>query len=119
MPGRNKGLIGAPGNIVVERQTSLTFALAGLAMLSLLSHEFFSAHFNLRNPSLFPLAFLYIFAFPLMLIYDVYTYHHEGKPKDLWKIGFLGLFGILGALPRLEVSFYGFFGLFAFFGLKK
>ena len=103
----------------MSRQTALTFALAGLAMLALLSHEFFTALFALDNPAIFPLLFVYVFAFPASLVYNAYTYHHHGKPKDLWKIGFLGLFGILGALPGLEVGFYGFFGLFAFFGLKK
>jgi hypothetical protein len=103
----------------VEKQTAVTFALAGLAMLALISHEFFMAVFDLQNVIFFPLLVIYIFAFPMSLIYNTYTYHHERKPKDIWKIGFLGLFGILGAFPGLEVAFYGFFGLFAFFGLKK
>jgi len=106
-------------NKYVERQTAVSFALAGLAMLALLSHEFFVAVFELQNALMFPLLIIYVFAFPASLVYNVYTYKQTGKPRDLWKTGFLGLFGILGALPGLEVGFYGFFGLFAFFGLKK
>ena len=100
----------------MEKQTQLPFWLFGTAILAVVFHNFFSAAFQMEEGIFFSLALLLILAFVVSVVYVVTNFVRTGKPKDLWKLGWLGIFGLLGIFtPNL----YGFFGFFGFFGLRK
>jgi len=58
-------------------------------------------------------------AFAGSLFYNVFTYKTKGKPKDIWRLGWIGLLGLLGLLPGFGPGFFGLYGFFGFFGIKK
>jgi len=100
----------------MEKQTQVPFWLLGIAIFSAILHNAFSAIFALEEPVFFILTLLLFLAFIVAVIYNVLTYFNKGTPKDIWKMGWLGLFGLLGLMAP---GFYGFYGFFSFFGLKK
>ena len=107
----------------MEESTFTTFLLAGTFFVSVFLHNFMSGLVGIEEALFFFLALVSAFMFPLSIFYNVYTYVARKEPRDIWKLGYLGLIGILGILEsggRYSFTFfYAFFGLFAFFGLKK
>jgi hypothetical protein len=107
----------------VEKQTLATYALVVTFFVSVLLHNLIYGLFGFGEILFFLLSLLSAFLFPFSIVYNVFTYVTRKKPKDLWKLGFLGLIGLLGLIQNRGrysfTFFYSFFGLFAFFGLKK
>jgi len=66
--------------------------------------------FTILEVSLFLIAvFIAPIGFIVSLIYNLYTYHTKKEPKDIWKLGFLGIFGVITTLifgfnPEMEFT---------------
>lgn len=103
----------------MSKPVKITYILFGLAVLSAILHNLIYGIFQLEEPVFFMLAILSFLAFIVALVYNLVLYLTKGKPKDVWKLAFLGLFGLIGLIPNFGPGFYGFFGLFGFFGAKK
>lgn len=107
----------------MEQQTLVTYIFAGTFFAATILHNFMFGLFGFEEAFFFFMAIISAFLFPLSIVYNVFTYMTKRKPRDVWKLGFLGLIGLLGLIPAEGLYpftfFYGFFGLFAFFGLKK
>lgn len=103
----------------MEKQTRITYLLLGLAVLLSVLHNLVYALFGVEEPVFFSLTLLSFLGFLVSIGYNIFTYIRRGKPKDLWKVGWLGLLGLVGLLPNFGSGFYGLYGFFAFFGLKK
>jgi hypothetical protein len=98
----------------MEKQTKITYLLAILLVfVSIFQKEVF----KLEEP--FILIFPFAFGFVLSVIQNTFSYFRKGKPKDLWKIGFIAFFGLIGLLPGFSYGFFGFFGLIGFFGARS
>ena len=100
----------------MEKQTKITYLLLGLTILFIILHNTFSAFFNMEEPISFILAFVLVLGFAISVIYSLINYARKGEPKDLWKLGWIGLFGLLGLVG--STGLYGFFGFLGFFGAK-
>jgi hypothetical protein len=100
----------------LEPATLLPFWLAAATLIVVVIHNFIYAIFRIEEAVLFITALMLTLIFAVSVIYNVLTYINKGEPKDVWKMGWLGLIGILGVFAPPLIFFYGFF---AFFGLKK
>lgn len=103
----------------MEKQTKISFGLLALSIVLAVLHNALYGLIGIEEPVFFSLTLLLALAFVISLAYNIFTYSQKGKPKDLWKIGWLGLLGLIGLLPRFGPGFYGLYGFFGFFGLKK
>lgn len=103
----------------MEKQTKLSYWLIVSSIICATLHNLTYGLLGIEEPIFFLLTLLFFFAFIVSVVYNIFTYIKEGEPKDLWKLGWLGLFGPLGFIPRFGASFYGLYGFFAFFGLEK
>ena len=101
----------------MTKQTKITYVLFGLSILSVILHNAISAYFKIEEPIFFVLTFTFLLSFVISVIYYTVSYVKKGEPKDLWKIGFLGLFGLIGLIA--SPGFYGLFGLLGFFGARS
>jgi len=95
-----------------------TYLLFGLAIASVILHNAFYGIFNKEEPVFFILAIGLFFAFVISVIYNTISYLRKREPKDLWKLGWLGLFGLSGLMPGFNYGLFGFFGFFGFFGAR-
>jgi len=102
--------------VLIEDKTFLPFWLVGSATISAIVYSLIYAFTGYREPTLFFLIFILLASFLLAVISDIITYLNQGKPKDLWKLGWLGVLGGLSLWVWPMVFFYVFF---AFFGLKR
>jgi len=101
---------------LLEPATFLPFWLASIAIIAVIIHNFIYAVFQFEEAILFLTSLFLILGFTASVIYNILTYINRGQPKDIWKMGWLGLIGILSIFAPPLILFYGFF---AFFGLKK
>jgi len=92
------------------------YLLFGLSIISAVLHNFLSVSFE-NESVFFILTFIFLLSFVISVIYSTLSYFKRGEPKNLWKIGFLGLFGVIGLIS--SPGFYGLFGLLGFFGAKS
>lgn len=95
----------------MEKQTKISYTLLALYIaafiLSIYSEMFAVA------------ALVLLVLFFLSLLFNVFMYLRTGKPKDVWKFGWIGFLGFLGFVPGLGVAFFGLYGFYGFFGFKK
>lgn len=110
MPKKNK--------VLIEKETFLPFWLLITAIISAAIHNFTYGFLRVEEAVFFILALLLALGFFISVVYNVVTYINQGKPEDIWKMGWLGLFGLIGLL-LFDPMFFGFFVFFAFFGLKR
>jgi cytochrome c biogenesis factor len=103
----------------MKRQTKITYLLLAGAVVSSIMHNLIYGAFRFEEPFFFFFTLILVFAFVISILYNFYTYKTQGRPKDLWQLGWLGLLGLIGLLPRFGPGFYGLYGFFGFFGLKK
>jgi len=101
----------------MEKQTKTTYLLFGLAVFSTIVHNALYGLFKIEEPISFTLTLVFILGFAASIVFNIVTYSRKRKPKDLWKLGWIGLFGLLGLVG--SPGLYGFFGFFGFFGAKK
>jgi len=92
------------------------YLLFGLSILCAILHNFLSVSFE-NESVFFILTFIFLLFFVISVIYNTISYFKRGEPRDLWKVGFLGLFGIIGLITNS--GFYGLFGLLGFFGARS
>jgi len=104
-------------NLKMGKQISIIYLLFFLVLISIFFHNFLSGFFEFEEIVFFILTFVFFVLMVISLFYNAVTYFRKGEPKDIWKIGFLGLFCFLG--PIINPGFYGFFGFFGFLGAKK
>lgn len=102
--------------VLIEDKTFLPFWLIGSAIIAAIIHTLIFTFTGYEEPTLFFLTFILIASFLIAVIYDITTFLNQGKPKDLWKLGWLGVLGSLSLWLWPMVFFYVFF---AFFGLNK
>ena len=102
--------------ILIEAETLLPFWLLGSAVITSILHNFIYAIFQVEEAMLMLITLLLVLGFIISIIYNVLLYINQGKPTDIWKMGWLGVLGSLCLFAPALVVFYGFF---AFFGLKK
>ncbi len=100
----------------IEKETFLPFWLISTAIISVIIHNFFYALTGKEELTFFLLAIILIAAFCVSVIYNIITFLNKGEPKDIWKMGWLGILGVLAIFIPAMITFYGFFALF---GLKK
>ncbi len=105
----------------MEKQTQLSYLLAGLYILSKFLHNPYYSIFGSGDYEIAKI-FLLIFdavwiLFGISVLYNVITYIKKGKPQDLWKLGWLGFIGLLGLIIIPGISVLSVF--MGFFGLKK
>lgn len=100
----------------MTKQIKITYVLFGLSILSVILHNAISAYFKIEEPVFFVLIFVFLLSFVISVIYSTISYIKKGEPKDLWKLGWIGVFGLLGLVG--SAGLYGFFGFFGFFGAK-
>jgi len=103
----------------MEKKTLISVLLFGLAVILVVLHNAFFMVFNIEEGVLFLLALLAATAFVGSLIYNLIIHRKTGEPKDLWKIGFLGLLGLAGFIPGMNVSFFLAFAFFGFFYIRE
>jgi len=103
----------------MTKSTILSYLLFGLFIVSVFLHNAIYALFLIEEPVFFILSLFLFFIFLVLVFYNVTTYATTGKPKDLWKLGWIGLFGLIALVPGFSYGLFGFFGFFAFFGTKK
>jgi len=103
----------------VEKQTGISYLLLILALAAAFLHNAVYGLFLIEEPVFFSLTLLFFLAFVVSVGYNVYLYSQKGQPKDLWKLGWLGILGLVGFLPGFGPNFFGLYGFFGFFGLKK
>ena len=103
----------------MTKPVKITYIFFGLAVLSSFLHNAIYGIFKIEEPVFFMLALILFLAFIGSIIYNLITYFAKGKPKDIWKLAFLGLIGLIGLIPNFGPGFYGFFGFFGFFGARK
>lgn len=103
----------------MEKQTKLPFIFIISTIISSILHNFIYGLFGIEEPVFFFLTLVLLSAFIISTVYNVFTYIRYGKPKDIWKLGWLGLFGLIGLIPTFGPGLYAFFGFYAFFGLKR
>lgn len=103
----------------MEKQTQISYTLAGLYVILKILR---APGVNILDPKDYNLAnfvglasTVLLALFIISVFYNVITYIKKDKPKDLWKLGWLGFVGLLGLFiaPGLSVlsPFLGFFGL--------
>jgi len=102
--------------IAIEPETLLPFWLLGSAVLTAILHNFIYVIFQIEEAILLIMTLVLFFGFVVSVIYNVLLYINQGKPTDIWKMGWLGVLGSLSLFAPALIVFYGFF---AFFGLKK
>ena len=103
----------------MSKEVKTTFWLFGLVVLAIGLHNFLISAFQFDEQFFFILTFIFALAFVISLLYDVWIYSLNKKPKDMWFLGWLGLLGLLGLLPGFSFGLFGFFGFFGFWGLKR
>lgn len=101
---------------LIEKETFLPFWLLGSAVVSAIAHNAIFGIMQKEDAVFFLLSILLLLAFFASIIYVILLYLNHGKPKDIWKLGWLGVFGVLSIFAPIMTFFYAFFG---FFGLKK
>lgn len=102
----------------INVSTILSFYLFSIGIFSVVIHNAIYGIFGVEEPMFFLLALFSILGFIASVVYNLVTYLSNGKPEDIWKLGWLGLFGLIGIVPQFGPGFYGFFGFFGFFGFK-
>jgi hypothetical protein len=102
----------------MEKQTKITYILFGLVVFSILLHNAFYGLFKIEEPVFFTLTFVFVLGLVVSVIYNTIIHIKRGEPKDLWKLGWIGLFGLVGLIPGVSYGFFGFFVFFGFFGAK-
>lgn len=100
----------------MEKQIGIIYLLFGLFIIVTLLHKFV---FRFGEPESFIFIFPFAFGFTISVIQNTIRYLRKGFPKDLWKIGFLGVFGLIGLIPGFSNGFFGFIGFIGFFGAKR
>lgn len=106
------------GGEKVEKQTGISYLLLVLALAAGFLHNAVYGLFLVEEPIFFSLTLLLALVFIISIGYNTYTHIRKGKPKDLWRLGWLGIMGLVGFLPSFGPGFFGLYGFFAFFGLK-
>lgn len=101
----------------MEKQIKISYIFFGLVIFSFLAHNAIFAIYNVEEAFFFILVFVSILGFILSVIWNTISYLKTGKPKDLWKVGWLGFFGLFGLLN--SPGLFGLFGLYGFFGAKS
>ena len=101
---------------LIEKETLLPFWLFGATLASVFIHNGINAVFGIEEAVFFFVSLILILAFWVAVVYAVVLYLNRGKPKDIWKLGWLGALGVLSIFAPPMIVFYGFF---AFFGVKK
>lgn len=102
--------------IEIEKETFLPFWLIATAVVSIIIHNLFYALTARMEMTFLLLSIILVAAFYVSVVYNIITYLNRKKPKDIWKMGWLGVLGILSIFIPAMITFYGFFALF---GLKK
>jgi len=101
---------------LIEPASFLPFWLLGSSIISAIIHNLLFSFSQTEDAVFFVLTLVLFLGFIASVIYNVLTYINNGRPSDIWKMGWLGFFGLFGIfMPGL----YGFFGFFGFFGFKK
>jgi len=101
----------------MEKQTKRNYILFGLTILSIVLHNAIYGVSKIEEPVFFVLTFIFALGFVISVVQNTINYIRKGKPRDLWKLGWIGLFGLLGLGG--STGLFGFFGFFGFFGAKK
>lgn len=100
----------------IEKETLMPFWLLGSAIIAAILHNLIFAFSGAEEVAFFILTLILILGFFISVILNTLLYVNQGRPKDIWKLGWLGLFGILGIFAP---GLFGFFGFFGYFGLKR
>lgn len=103
----------------MEKRTKLLYALFGTAVLSAILHNVVSGVLGSEEAVLFTLTLLSGAAFVVLAVASAVSSVRSGKPKDLWKVGWLGLFGFVGLIPGSSPKLCYLFVLFGFFGCSR
>jgi len=103
----------------MKKAIKITYLLFASTIISIILHNAIFGVFQIEEAFFFILSLLLALAFLLSVLYNLYTYIRHRKPKDIWKLGFIGLFALIAVIPGFPYSLFGFFAFFAFFGLKK
>jgi hypothetical protein len=103
----------------VEKQTKTTYLLIASFVIGVIIHNFYYAIFGREDIVFFFLSLGLFLGFLLSIIYNTFTFLRKGKPKDWWKVGFLGFLGLVGFFPNFGPKFYGLYGFFGLFGFRK
>ena len=90
---------------MISKQVKITYGFALLFLVGFVGHNLMYAAgiafgeniiFTVLEVGLFLLATIVApLGFFGSLIYNTYTYFTKKQPKDIWKLGFLGIIGIL------------------------
>ena len=102
--------------IAIKAETLLPFWLLGSTVITGILHNFIYAIFQVEEAMLLIMTLILLLGFIISVIYNILLYINQGKPTDIWKMGWLGILGIFSPIAPAFIVFYGFF---AFFGLKK
>ncbi len=103
----------------MTKSVILSYLLFGLSIVSGFVHNAIYGLFLVEEPVFFMLNLIFFLAFLISVFYNIVIYMKTGKPKDLWKLGWIGLFGLIALVPGFSYGLFGFFGFFGFFGAKK
>lgn len=103
----------------MSKPVKLTYIFFAGIVLGSIIHNFGSAILGFEEPVFFFVSILSIPAFFISAIYTLIRRLVKGEPKDIWKLGFLGLLGLVTIMPNFRPVFYIWFAFFGFFIFKK
>jgi len=103
----------------MEKRTKITYYLFFSFVLFSILHNALFLFLEFQEKISFFIGLFSFFAFLLYLVAGTIIHVKKGKPKDWWKIGFLGFIGLFGFIPQFGPIFFGFYFLFGFYGFKK
>jgi hypothetical protein len=107
----------------VKDGVKVTLILGLLTLVLPITHNMIYALFGVEEGLFILLSIAAFVLFQVTALKSFFGYKKTGEPKDLWKLGFLGLLGPIYVfvfhLPLGFLGFLGFFGYFSFYKKKK
>lgn len=103
----------------MEKQTLITFVLLVLGAVSIILHNLLSVMLDKEEAISFFFGIILMSLFILSVFYNIWTLSRSGRPKDIWKLGYIAFLGLLGIIPNFNFGFFGFLGFLGFFTFKN